>query len=96
MIPKDSYSYASGDLACSVAHPFDKAARSKCIKASNEVKTTQAQADATLAAAALAKASQVQQEDKWSPLAITGVVIGSLAAITIMVVVIKRIKAKKA
>lgn len=94
MMPKDDYNYASGLTGCGFKHPFDKAARQACEKEVNDLKRTQAQADATLAAAAMTKASQAPQEDQWSPMAIAGVVIGSLVAITLMVVVIKKVKAK--
>jgi hypothetical protein len=52
------------------------------------------EAERLMAEAALAAASQ-EQEAGWSPLAVTGVVAGSMLAIGLMVVIIKRAKAKK-
>jgi len=86
----DTYNYAGG---CGVLHPFNKDKRAECEKAqAGSPKAVQAQADLLLSQAAVVKASQAPQEDKWGPWAITGVVIGSLAAITIMVLVIKKMK----
>jgi len=36
----------------------------------------------------------MQKDEQMSPLAITGIIVGSLLAITIMVVVIKKVKSK--
>lgn len=88
----DSYNYAGG---CGVLHPFNKTKREECEKANlSSPKAVQAQSDLILAQAAALKASQPETNDSWSPLAITGVIIGSLAAITIMVLVIKKMKKK--
>lgn len=56
-------------------------------------KSTEAQSQLVLSEAAATKASQVGG-DSWSPLAVTGVVIGSLVGISLMVVVIKKFAKK--
>lgn len=88
----DQYNYAGG---CGVLHPFNKTKREECEKANlSSPKAIQAQSDLILAQAAAVKAAQQETDTSWSPLAITGVVVGSLAAITIMVLVIKKMKKK--
>lgn len=74
--------------------PRDKSKRDKCHRLANEQATSSSKVDETLAQAALAKASQVQPDNSLTPLQITGIVVASLAAITIMVVVIKKVKSK--
>lgn len=86
----DEYNYASG---CGFLHPFNKERRQECETSKGpSAKQTQAQADLILANAAAVKAAQAQQEDKWTPMAIAGVVVASFLAITLMVVVIKKVK----
>ena len=97
---KDPYAYAGGDDAydyaggCGVLHPFSKKRREACEAANLTAKTTETESDILLAKATLAKASQPQQA-QMSPLAITGIIVGSLLAITVMVVVIKKVKANR-
>lgn len=90
LITQDEYSYAGG---CGVLHPFDKKKREACEKANLTAKTTEKESDKLLAQAVLNKS--LQKDEQMSPLAITGIIIGSLMAITLMVVVIKKVKAKK-
>ena len=96
---KDSYAYAEGDDeydyagGCGVLHPFSKKRREACEAANLRAKTTETESDILLARATLAKASQ--QQVQMSPLAITGIIVGSLLAITVMVVVIKKVKANR-
>jgi hypothetical protein len=96
---KDPYAYAGGDDAydyaggCGVLHPFSKKRREACEAANLKAKTTETESDILLARATLAKASQ--QQVQMSPLAITGIIVGSLLAITVMVVVIKKVKANR-
>lgn len=96
---KDPYAYVGGDDAydyaggCGVLHPFNKKRREECEAANLKAKTTETESDILLARATLLKAGQ--QQVQMSPLAITGIIVGSLLAITVMVVVIKKVKAKR-
>lgn len=90
----DDYNYASG---CGALHPFNKAKREACEKAKSEkkqakldLKISSAESDKKLAEAALISANK--PETQMSPLAITGIIVGSLLAITVMVIVIKKVK----
>lgn len=58
------------------------------------VKEQNAESDALLAQAALEK-TRKEEVDKWSPIAVTGVVIASLIGIALMVVIIKKVKNNK-
>lgn len=94
----DEYNYAAGRL-CEFIIRKDK--KAECEKARDERKTEKRDAksgntetDKILAQAALLKAGQ-PQEVGMSPLAITGIIVGSLLAITVMVVVIKKVKANR-
>lgn len=53
------------------------------------------EADLLLAQAALEKSKQKQVVDEWTPLEIIGVVGGSLLAITLMAVIILKVKKSK-
>jgi hypothetical protein len=89
---EDNYNYAGG---CGVKHPFNKSKRAECEKIHLEKKNLKggnSESDKLLAQAALTKASQPETNTQMSPLAITGIIVGSLIAITIMVVVIKKVK----
>lgn len=89
---EDNYNYAGG---CGVKHPFDAKKRAECEKIHLEkvnAKSGNTESNKILAQAALAKASQVDTNVQMSPLAITGIIVGSLLAITVMVVVIKKVK----
>ena len=100
---EDNYNYATGRL-CGWIIRKDK--RKACEEARDErvtekrdfklgkqnLKSGSTETDLTLAKAALTKASQPETNTQMSPLAITGIIVGSLIAITIMVVVIKKIK----
>ena len=93
---EDNYNYATGRLCGWI---INKAKKAECEKARNERVTAKQQAksgntesDKILAQAALVKAGQTQPDTQMSPLAITGIIVGSLLAITVMVVVIKKIK----
>jgi len=88
----DEYDYAGGTLSCDILHPIRKKEREACYKARAE-SSKESESDILLARAALAKASQ--QQVQMSPLAITGIIVGSLLAITVMVVVIKKVKANR-
>ena len=89
---EDNYNYAGG---CGIKHPFNKAKRAECERIHLQkvnAKSGNTESDIILAKAALAKASQTETNTQMSPLAITGIVVGSLLAITLMVVVIKKVK----
>lgn len=89
---EDNYNYAGG---CQAAHLFDAKKRAECEKAHLEkvnAKSGNSESDILLAKAALLKAGQPQTDAQMSPLAITGIIVGSLLAITVMVVVIKKVK----
>lgn len=88
----DDYDYAGG---CGVKHPFDARKRAECERIHLEkvnAKSGNTESDKILAQAALLKASKTETDTQMSPLAITGIIVGSLLAITVMVVVIKKIK----
>lgn len=83
---------------CSWKHPFNKDKRTECEalyleKREGGAKNIKAQADLTLAQAAYEKATKTD-ESGWSPLAVGGVIVGSLLAIGLMVVIIKRVGGK--
>tara|TARA_R110000787_G_scaffold44415_4_gene109009 strand:- start:1386 stop:1661 length:276 start_codon:yes stop_codon:yes gene_type:complete len=54
-------------------------------------KAQDATSDAVIAQAGLEKIRN-QEDESWSPMAVTGVVVGSLLAIAVMVVIIKKAK----
>lgn len=92
---EDSWSNVGG---CSWKHPFNKEKRAECEetyfqKKEGSAKTIKANADLTLAQAAYEKATKTD-ESGWSPLAVGGVIVGSLLAIGLMVVIIKRVGGK--
>ena len=91
----DNYNNASGVLSCGVTHPFSAKKRQECQDAQNELAGKSADADLLMAQAVLAKSQQAQTEGL-SAMAITGIIVGSLMAITVMVVVIKKVKANRA
>jgi hypothetical protein len=84
------WSNASG---CFIKHPFDKDKRSEC--EANAPKNLEAQSDLLLAQATLEKQRRDEQPSGWTATQTAMVAIGSILAITLMVVVIKRMKAKK-
>ena len=93
---EDNYNYATGRF-CELV--FNKTKKAECEKARDERKTEKRDAksgntetDKILAQAALTKASQPEVNTQMSPLAITGIIVGSLLAITVMVVVIKKVR----
>ena len=89
---EDNYDYAGG---CGIKHPFNKSRREACEKIHLEkqnIKGGNTESDILMAKAAYLKASQPQVNTQMSPLAITGIIAGSLLAITLMIVVIKKIK----
>ena len=89
---EDQYNYAGG---CGVKHPFNATKRAECEKIHLEkinAKSGNSESDKLLAQAALLKAGKTEADTQMSPLAITGIIVGSLLAITLMVVVIKKIK----
>jgi hypothetical protein len=93
----DNYNNASGGRFCFLKSGSKK---EECLKAQSErkdekPKTLEAQAELLTAQAVLSK-SQQATEQGLSPMAITGIVVASLLTITLMVVVIKRTRAKKA
>ena len=92
----DEYDYANGAIVCKALHPFNKTKEQECItkKAGSNSKLIEAQANLELARAAALKAGKAEQAPM-SPLAITGIIVGSLLAITVMVVVIKKVKANR-
>jgi len=94
----DEYDYASGYL-CELIIKKDK--KAECEKSRDERKTSkrvaksgETESDKIIAQAILAKQSKPEQA-QMSPLAITGIIVGSLLAITVMVVVIKKVKANR-
>ena len=90
----DEYNYAGG---CGIKHPFNASKRAECERIHLEkknIKSGNTETDKILAQATLLKAGQ-PQEVGMSPLAITGIIVGSLLAITVMVVVIKKVKANR-
>lgn len=88
--PNDNWSNASG---CYLKHPFDKDKRAECERlAAQSAKNVGAQADLLLAQAALEKSKQ--PSSSWTATQTLMVIGGSLLAITLMVVVIKKIKSK--
>lgn len=91
----DNYSNAGGVISCAVAHPFNAGRRKDCQDAQNKLAGDTAQSDLLMAQAVLAKAQQAPEEGL-SPMAITGIVVASLMAITVMVVVIKKTKTARA
>lgn len=78
---------------CAILHPFNKEKQAECEKGS--AKNLSAQADLLLAQAALEKSKQPQQQSGWSATQTTMVVIGSVLALTLMIVIIKKIRSKK-
>lgn len=70
-------------------------ALTEMIKGNVATKGKQADSDLAIANAIQLKASQQQQSTGMSPLAITGIVVGSLLAITVMIVVIKKVKTSR-
>ena len=89
---EDNYNYAGG---CGVKHPFNATKRAECERIHLEkknIKSGNTESDKLLAQAAVLKAGQVETNTQMSPLAIGGIIIGSLLAITVMVVVIKKVK----
>ena len=91
----DNYNNASGVLNCAVSHPFNAKRRQQCREEQNELSGMSAQAELLTAQAILAKSQQAPAQGL-SPMAITGIVVASLLTITLMVVVIKRTRARKA
>jgi hypothetical protein len=94
----DSYDYASGYM-CELI--VKKSKREECEKARDARKTLKRDAksgntetDKIIAQAVLNKTSQAPDQGM-SAMAITGIIVGSLLAITLMVVVIKKVKTKK-
>jgi hypothetical protein len=88
----DEYSYAGG---CWFSYPLrrDRAKREECEKKVSEGKTSSAETDKILAQAVLNRSLQ-EPEKSMSPIAIMGIVGGSLLAITLMIVIIKKVKSK--
>ena len=96
LITEDEYSYAGGYLCELITNKTKKA---ECEKARDARKTSKRDAksgntetDKIIAQAVLNKS--MQKDEQMSPLAITGIIVGSLLAITAMVVVIKKVKSK--
>lgn len=92
---EDNYNYATGRF-CELV--FNKTKKAECEKVRDERKTEKRDAksgntesDKLIAQAALLKAGKVDSS-QMSPLAITGIIVGSLLAITVMVVVIKKVR----
>ena len=90
----DAYDYAGGGaLGCDVLHWASKKKREACYEQQKDARK-ESESDILYARAALLKAGKVDQAPM-SPLAITGIIVGSLLAITVMVVVIKKVKANR-
>jgi len=93
----DSYDYAIGGQldGCWLKYPGrkNKTKREECHSLSTKEKTSSIETDKMLAQAVLAKSTQPKEEGM-SAMAITGIIVGSLLAITLMVVVIKKVKSK--
>lgn len=91
----DEYAYASG---CGVLHPFNARKREACeqaklekISAKQSVKQSLAEVAKIEAEALAIKASQAPERQMGAG-AIVGIVVASILAITVMVVVIKKVK----
>jgi hypothetical protein len=89
----DNYSYAMGyGFWCGKKCAERKqAAGIPPLGARKAQKGQEAEADKILAQAALERVRK-EEEKGWSPLAVTGVVVGSLLGIALMVVIIKKAK----
>ena len=90
-IIKDNSSWSNAG-GCGVLHPFNQEKRAECEQ--NQAKNIQAQADLELAGAIRDKQNQPKSTG-WTATQTTMVVVGSLLALTVMVVVIKRARANK-
>jgi hypothetical protein len=94
----DSYEYAGGNQldGCWLKYPGkkNKTKREECHALSTKEKTSSIETDKMLAQAVLAKSTKTTKEEGLSAMAITGIIVGSLLAITLMVVVIKKVKSK--
>jgi hypothetical protein len=94
----DSYDYAIGGQldGCWLKYPGkkNKAKREECHAKAEKDKGSSAETDRMLAQAVLNKSTQAPDQGL-SAMAITGIIVGSLLAITLMVVVIKKVKTKK-
>lgn len=86
----NGWSNASG---CFLKFPFNKDKRAEC--ESSNPKATQAETDRLIAEALLEKQRRDAQPSGWTAGQTAAVAIGSLLAITLMIVVIKKMKAKK-
>lgn len=93
----DSYDYAIGGQldGCWLKYPGrkNKAKREECHAKAEKEKGSSAETDKMLAQAVLNKSTQAP-DTGMSAMAITGIIVGSLLAITLMVVVIKKVKSK--
>ncbi len=93
---EDSYDYATGRLCGWITNKAKKAecekVRDSRVSAKQQSKSGNTETDKLLAQAAVLKAGQPQTDTQMSPLAITGIIVGSLLAITVMVVVIKKVR----
>lgn len=87
-----NWNNASG---CGILHPFNAVKRAECEESQEgKAKNVSAQADLLLAQAALEKQRKNEQPSTWTATQTAMVAIGSILAITLMVVVIKRMKNK--
>jgi hypothetical protein len=91
----DDYNYAGG---CGWLYPFNKERRNDCEQKFEKrretklnLKVSDAESNKMLSEAAALKSSKTESNTQMSPLAITGIIVGSLLAITVMVVVIKKV-----
>lgn len=94
----DSYDYAIGGQldGCWLKYPGkkNKTKREECHAQATKERTSSIETDKMLAQAVLSKSTQRKEKEGMSAMAITGIIVGSLLAITLMVVVIKKVKSK--
>lgn len=93
----EEWNYAGG---CSWKHPFNKANRDACNEAVAEKKDTKnyvsrSQAESDMILAQAAAAASMKKEDKWSAGQTLMVVGGALTLLTIMTIVIIKMKKSK-
>jgi len=92
LLEENNYSNAIGDRSgCYLKHPFNPTKREACEKAFNSSKTDSRQVDLLTAQAVLNKSLQAPEKQMGAG-AIVGIIVASILSITLMVVVIKKIK----
>jgi len=100
MIPEEDYSYAGGVIACAALHPLNKKKREECKEDWQAGKAdtsgvTEAEFMAEMMKEREATRRAELASDKWSPLAVTGVVAGSMISLAVMIAIIVKVRKKK-